>query len=79
MDGDLPGHLRLEDKHAWLGIMSVEGLKRQTQRGSWKVDDAKTYEIFQSKVKTALTNASPKSFKPDLDQLDAFVRSIELH
>ena len=42
-------------------------------------DDAKTYETLQSKVKIALTDASPKSFRPDLDQLDAFVRSIELH
>ncbi len=41
-------------------------------------DDQKAWEIFQSKVDVGLTGASPKSFKPDLDELDAFVRSIEL-
>ncbi len=180
IDGDLPAHLCLEDKHAWLGIMSVEGLKRANptwvmdgdlgeleritpnalplkplfsgyddtplahwgrleyfEAKSWRglrwlaeyypendglhnplmyvfaaistdrkyfiwfradidylnappdlsqltdeqrarLDDPKTWENFQSKVKIALTNASPKSFKPDLDQLDAVVRSLEL-
>jgi hypothetical protein len=180
LDGDLPSHLCLEDKHAWLGIMSVEGLRKANptwvmggdltaleesasfavplkplfsyyddahlahwgrleyfEAKSWRglrwlaqycpendqlhnplmyvfvaiskdkkyfiwlwadidylnappelsqltdeqrarLDDPKTYETFQSKVKIALTKASPKSFKPGLDQLDAFVRSIEL-
>ena len=180
LDGDLPAHLCLEDKHAWLGIMSVGGLKKANptwvmdgdleelervtpstvplkplfsyyddahlahwgrleyfEAKSWsglrwlaqycpendqlhnplmymfaaiskdkkyfiwlradidylnappelsqltdeqraRLDDPERYETFQGKVKTALTNASPKSFKPDLDQLDAFVRSIEL-
>jgi len=181
MDGDLPARLCLEDEHAWLGIMSVEGVKKanpgwvmngdlaelerltpvavpraplflwgnngavlthwgrrecfetkswrglrwlaeySTERGAlrnplvymfaaisgdnkyfiWlradvdyvngppelfqlsdeqraQLDDATTWETFQSKVKIALTNASPKSFKPDLDQLDAVVRSIDL-
>lgn len=179
-DGDLPAHLWLEDKRAWLGIMSVEGLKTANptwvmdgdlaelerslpfvlllkplfsgyddtplahwgrleyfEAKSWRglrwlagyypehdelhnplmyvfaaistdrkyfiwfradidylnappelsqltdeqrarLDDPKTWENFQSKVKVALTNASPKSFKPDLDQLDAVVRSLEL-
>ena len=180
LDGDLPAHLCLEDKHAWLGIMSVEGLKKANptwvmegdlaelerivpyalplkplfsgyddaplahwgrleyfEAKSWRglrwlaeyypendglhnplmyffaaisadrkyfiwfradinylnappelseltgeqrarLDDPTTYETFQSKVKIALTNASPKSFKPGLDELDAFVRSLEL-
>jgi len=42
-------------------------------------DNQKAWETFQSKVNIGLNNASPKSFEPDLDRLDAFVRSIELH
>jgi len=42
-------------------------------------DNKKASKAFQQKVNAALTAASPKSFKPDLDQLDAAVRSIELH
>ena len=180
-DEGLPAHLTLQDKHAWLGVMSLDGLKkanpdwigygalaeleRATRPGaaavnppfgifddahlshwgkldrfeakSWRglrwlaqfcqdncavhnplmymfaatsidgkyfiwlwvdadylnpplelfqlsdeqsaqLGDEKVWETFQSKVNVALTNAPAKSFKPDLDQLDAFVHSIEL-
>jgi hypothetical protein len=182
-DGGLPAHLRLEDKHHWLGVMSVEGLKRAnpswvmngdlaeleraTRSGaapvkppfstfgdsrlvhwgrlerfngnSWRgwrwiarysqegdgelqnpltydfaaisqegkyliwlwvdieylnpprelfklteeqnerlFEDRKASDAFQHEVNAALTGASPKSFQPDLDQLDAAVRSLEL-
>ena len=53
-------------------------LSQLTDEQRARLDDPKTWENFQSKVKVALTNASPKSFKPDLDQLDAVVRSLEL-
>jgi hypothetical protein len=41
-------------------------------------DGHKSWESFQSRVRKGLTDASPKSFKPDLDQLDAVMRSLEL-
>ena len=41
-------------------------------------EDRKASEVFQQKVNVALTGASPTSFKPDLNQLDAAVHSLEL-
>ncbi len=42
------------------------------------LDDPKSSAAFQQRVDAALTRAHPESFKPNLNQLDAAVRSLEL-
>ena len=42
------------------------------------IDDRKAWDALQQKANVALTGASPASFKPDLNRLDAAMRTIEL-
>lgn len=52
-------------------------LARPIDQGQWD-ERPRLFEAFQDRVRRALDSAAPTSFKPDLNQLDAAVRSLEL-
>jgi hypothetical protein len=63
----------------WVDIEDLDApFQLSDQQKALLINDRKVWEALQRKANAALAGATPKSFKPDLNQLDAAVHSLEL-
>lgn len=63
----------------WVDIEDIHApFKLSAKQKAQLIEDTKEWEAIQRKANAALAGASPESFRPDLNRLDAVARSLEL-